>query len=180
MRGRVQYIAGLACVLLLIVTQWTGCRHGSSTTIPPFRETRVEKSDLSVEDGDTFLWKTQRVRMLGIDCAETSSPHHHGDQEPWGSRAKRFLEEQISGARTLSIIRIEEPDRYGRWLAYLLADGENVNARVIREGLAYETVSHYGKQGLNQYAEECLAAARTAPRPEFENPAEFRKRNRKN
>lgn len=118
--------------------------------------------------------------MLGIDCAEKDSPFHKGNQEPWGTRAEEFLREQIVKAVKLSVIRIEQPDRYGRWLGYLLADGENVNARVIAAGLAYETVSHYGKQGLDRYAEECLVAAQTAPKPEFEQPSEFRKRNRKN
>ncbi len=155
------------------------CRHSTPDTILPFRETEVEKSDLVVEDGDTFTWRGHKVRMLGIDCAEKDSPFHRGNQEPWGTRAEQFLRDQISKAGKLSVIRIEKPDRYGRWLGYLLADGENVNARVIQAGLAYETVSHYGKQVLDRYAEECLEAAKAAPKPEFELPADFRKRNRK-
>ncbi len=155
------------------------CRHSSPDTILPFRETAVEKLDIVVEDGDTFTWRGQKVRMLGIDCAEKDSPFHRGNQEPWGTRAEEFLRDQIVKANKLSVIRIEQPDRYGRWLGYLLADGDNVNARVIRAGLAYETVSHYGKQGLDRYAEECLEAEKTAPKPEFELPSEFRKRNRK-
>jgi len=157
----------------------TSCRHSTPDTILPFRETAVLKSDIVVEDGDTFTWRGQKVRMLGIDCAEKDSPFHRGNQEPWGTRAEEFLRAQIVKANKLSVIRIEQPDRYGRWLGYLLADGENVNARVVREGLAYETVSHYGKQGLDRYAEECLEAAKTGPKPEFEPPHEFRKRNRK-
>jgi len=164
------------CIVTLLAVS---CRHSSPDTIIPFRETIVSKADIEVEDGDTFSWRGQRVRMLGIDCAETASPYHSGDQEPWGSRAEEFLRQQISAANTLSVVRIEKPDRYGRWLAYLLADGENVNARVIGAGLAYETVSHYGKQGLERYANECLEAARTAPKPQFELPSEFRQRNRK-
>ncbi|MBL0062348.1 MAG: thermonuclease family protein [bacterium] len=155
------------------------CRHSSPNTILPFRETVVDKADIEVEDGDTFTWRGQKVRMLGIDCAEPDSPFHRGNQEPWGTRAEVFLRDQITKAKKLSVIRIEKPDRYGRWLGYLLADGESVNARVIRAGLAYETVSHYGKQGLDRYAEECLDVAKTAPKPEFELPADFRKRNRK-
>ncbi len=166
--------------LFLVAALWLGCRHTAPDTIPPFRETPVQKSDIVVEDGDTFLWKTHRVRMLGIDCAEISSPFHDGNQEPWGTLATEFLREQIAKANKLSIIRIEQPDRYGRWLAYLFADGENVNARVISASLAYETISQYGKQGLDRYAEQCLVASRTAPKPSFEPPHEFRKRNRKN
>lgn len=164
------------CLVTLLAAS---CRHGAPDTIPPFRETVVAKADLEVEDGDTFSWKGQRVRMLGIDCAEKASPFHHGDQEPWGSRAQEFLQEQIVKAGKLSIVRIDKPDRYGRWLAYLLADGENVNARIISQGLAYETISHYGKQGLDRYAEQCLDATLGAPKPEFEPPHEFRQRNRK-
>ncbi len=96
----------------------------------------MEKLDIVVEDGDTFTWRGQKVRMLGIDCAEKDSPFHRGNQEPWGTRAEEFLREQIVKAVKLSVIRIEQPDRYGRWLGYLLADGENVNARVIRRRLS--------------------------------------------
>ncbi|MBK6910319.1 MAG: thermonuclease family protein [bacterium] len=171
----------IAALLLCIVTLLAqGCRHSSPDSIPPYRETIVAKMDIEVEDGDTFKWRGQSVRMLGIDCAETASPHHKGDQEPWGSRAEDYLRSQIAAARELAVVRIEQPDRYGRWLAYLIADGENVNAKLISEGLAYETISHYGKQGLDRYAESCVEAARTAPKPQFEPPHEFRKRNRNN
>lgn len=165
--------------LTLFAVCFADCRHSAPDTIIPFRVTPVEKRDIVVEDGDTFEWKGHKVRMLGIDCAERDSPFHKGNQEPWGTRAMEFLQAQIDGARSLSVIRIEQPDRYGRWLGYLLADDDNVNARIIGAGLAFETVSHYGKQGLDRYAEECLSAARTAPKPEFEQPSEFRKRNRK-
>ncbi|MCB1061274.1 MAG: thermonuclease family protein [Calditrichaeota bacterium] len=178
MRTR-KHTQAIQIVTLVLVLAVLGCRHSSSTVLP-FRVTPVEKKDIVVEDGDTFLWKGQRVRMLGIDCAETNSPYHKGNQDPWGTLAEDYLREQIKYAKQLSMIRIEQSDRYGRWLAYLLADGENVNAKIIQVGLAYETVTHYGKQGLDKYAEECLEAAKTAPKPEFENPAEFRKRNRKN
>lgn len=164
--------------VFLIGVLLLSCRHGSQTILP-FRVTQVEKRDIVVEDGDTFTWKGQRVRMLGIDCAETNSPYHKGNQNPWGLLGEELLREEIKHAKDLSIIRIEQADKYGRWLAYLLADGENVNAKIIKAGLAYETVTHYGKQGLDKYAEECLEAARTSPEPKFENPAEFRKRNRK-
>jgi endonuclease YncB( thermonuclease family) len=142
--------------------------------------TPVDKRDIVVEDGDTFTWKGQRVRMLGIDCAETNSPYHKGNQNPWGLLGEELLNEEVKRSKELAIIRIEKSDKYGRWLAYLLADGVNVNAKLIQAGLAYETVTRYGKQGLDKYAEECLNAARTAERPKFEDPAEFRKRNRKN
>jgi endonuclease YncB( thermonuclease family) len=167
----------LSYVTLLLLS--FACRHSAPDTILPFRETAVQKSDIKVDDGDTFEWRGHKVRMLGIDCAEKDSPFHRGNQEPWGTRGAEFLREQIAKAKQLAVIRIEQPDRYGRWLGYLLADGENVNARIISAGLAYETVTHYGKQGLDRYAEECLAAAKTAPKPEFELPSEFRKRNRK-
>lgn len=175
--NRISQALRLSFVSLLLLA--IACRHTSPDTILPFRETKVQKSDIIVEDGDTFTWRGQKVRMLGIDCAEKDSPFHHGNQEPWGTRAEEFLRVQIAGAKKLSVIRIEQPDRYGRWLGYLLADGDNVNARVIRAGLAYETVSHYGMQGLDRYAKECLDASKTAPKPEFELPHEFRKRNRK-
>lgn len=169
---------GLPVLLAVLCLVCTGCKR-QSKELEPLKLVDVGKREITVEDGDTFFCRGERVRMLGIDTAEMDSPYHYGNQEPYGTQARDFLQRQVDQAGSLSIIRIEQRDPYNRLLAYLLADGKNVNATLVGAGLAYETISYYGKQGMDEYAEQVLAAAEHAPKPPFDPPHEFRKRNRR-
>ena len=164
---------GLLLSLLLAVG---GCREAG---IPAMQVVPLDKAKVEVEDGDTFIYEEQRVRMLGIDTPEVDSPYHHGNQNPWGTTASNFLKRKVSEATKIEMIRIPERDPYDRMLAYLLLDGRNVNAEIVRVGLAYESVTHYGPQGLDDYANEVMEAAKLQPAPKFEKPWEWRKQHRK-
>ena len=50
---------------------------------------------------------------------------------------------------------------------------------MIREGLAYETVSHYGDNGFPTLAGQLLHAAEEAGEPPFQPPYIWRRENRK-
>ena len=83
-------------------------------------------------DGDTIVFKagdakTQRVRLADIDTPELD--------QPWGEEAKAALTgwAEDRGAE----IRIVDTDRYGRLVATLWIDGENVNRRLVAEGHAW-------------------------------------------
>ena len=71
-----------------------------------------------IVDGDTLIVKTfqgesLRLRLLGIDCPELA-------QEPWGIRAKEFLEAKLDLGEELKIETDLYPkDKYGRVLAYV-------------------------------------------------------------
>lgn len=147
--------------------------------IPPMKEVVLDKSKLTVEDGDTFVYDGQRVRMLGIDTPEVDSPYHDGNQDPWGTEASNFLKKKVMAATEIKMIRIPQLDPYDRMLAYLILDGRNVNAEIVAAGHAYESVTHYGPQGLDKYAAEVMAASKRQPKLEFEKPWEWRKKHRK-
>jgi len=81
---------------------------------------------LVVIDGDTFWSKrhSNKIRILGIDCPEVGEP---GYQE-----AKDFLYELLES----SSLRIKEKgiDRYGRLLAEVFVNGENVALKMKEKG----------------------------------------------
>ena len=83
-------------------------------------------------DGDRYT-----VRLTGVDTPETTHPTR--GVEPDGPEAAAYTTARLTGA-TVRLIRDpagDDHDAYGRLVRYVvLASGENVNATLIREGLA--------------------------------------------
>ena len=139
----------------------------------------VDAADVRVIDGDTIRVGSIRVRLLGIDAPERAGSYFFGDQEPHASRAREALDAAIRAARRIELVRIKQPDRYQRVLAYVLGDGVNLNAALVADGLAVETISEYGAQGLPDYADAVRAAAANAPRVAFQIPSRWRAAHRR-
>jgi len=84
----------------------------------------------------------------------------------------------LKNAKEIKIVSTGK-GKYGRTLAHVLIDGELLGVKLINAGLAYETVSRYGDNGLPEYAKQILAASKTGPKPKFENPYLWRKKHQK-
>lgn len=88
-------------------------------------------------DGDTVvLADDARVRLVGIDTPELG---HDGRADDAGADAARdWLAARLApGTRALAVNDAEERDHYGRLLRHLfLADGTNLQAALLEEGLA--------------------------------------------
>jgi hypothetical protein len=69
-----------------------------------------------------------RVRMLGINSPEKG--------EVGSDEAQAFLEEMILGERVRLYFDGAKTDRYGRTLAYIFLNGENVNLESVRQGFS--------------------------------------------
>ena len=85
-----------------------------------------------VVDGDTIAFqgigtKNHRVRLADIDTPELD--------QPWGIEAKAAVKDWAENRR--AEIRIVDTDRYGRSVATLWADGENINRKLVAEGHAW-------------------------------------------
>lgn len=82
-----------------------------------------------VIDGDTiYVMGLGKVRYIGIDCPEVGKPYYE---------QARSLNAQLVQGRSVQLeLDVQERDKYGRLLAYVYADGEMVNARLLEEGLA--------------------------------------------
>jgi len=119
------------------------------------------KSLKKVVDGDTIdvvldlgfnLYKTERVRLAGIDTPEKRT--RDLDEKKLGLDATSWLIEKLEGAVPSSklVIRTEKNNqagKYGRTLGWLWleSDTDSINDQMIREG--YEWPYDGGKKGKN-------------------------------
>ena len=105
---------------------------------------------IGVADGDTIsvLRDGRRVtiRLDGVDCPE-------GGQD-FSQRAKSFTSQMVFG-KSVTVVP-KELDKYGRLVARVIADGQDVSLALVQAGLAW----HY-----KQYSsDKALAAAEVAAR----------------
>lgn len=93
-----------------------------------------------VVDGDTLRLKDGRnVRMIGLNAPETGKKGR--PDEPYAVAASQRLQALVdaSDGRVGLVPGRESKDRYGRTLAHLYgADGENLEARLLAEGLGFQ------------------------------------------
>jgi len=107
----------------------------------------IAPAAISVVDGDTIDVAPDRYRLVGFDTPEISTPRRRvgPDERALGMKASARLKEIIAaGGLDLQPVRCSCPDRkiadgtcnFGRKCGLLTANGENVGATLIREGLA--------------------------------------------
>jgi micrococcal nuclease len=111
---------------------------------------------LDVHDGDTIRAdcggvEPMKVRLHCIDTPELA-------QRPWGIQARDHLRKLLAG-HTITITPIER-DRYGRTVGVVLADGEPVNLRMVRDGQAAMYRKYCGDARYSQAEAEARAARR--------------------
>jgi endonuclease YncB( thermonuclease family) len=88
---------------------------------------------VAVLDGDTVtvlddLDKAKfRIRLSGIDAPEK--------KQAFGAAAKKHLSGLIFGK--MVSVRFKEVDRYGRIVGTIWIDGEDINRRMLRDGMAW-------------------------------------------
>ncbi|MCM8783681.1 MAG: thermonuclease family protein [Candidatus Omnitrophica bacterium] len=139
----------------------------------------LDKQKIVVVDGDTLHYDDERVRLLGVDCPELATDTFGGrGQEPYATEAKDFVIKRLQEGTRIELVLIEEQDKYGRSLGHIFIDGESLSLELIRRGLGYETVSRYGDNGFTELSAQILEAAKKIT-PSFENPSEWRKKNRR-
>ena len=100
-----------------------------------------------VIDGDTLeLASGERVRYLMVDTPESTT-----ETECYGPEAKQFNTDLAAG-RTVSL-RYDQvcTDRFGRLLAYVTIDGQEVNRVLIERG--YACVLHIAPNGDDRVEE---------------------------
>lgn len=84
-----------------------------------------------IYDGDTLAMSCDKgklkVRVWGIDAPEMG-------QRPWGDRAR----DQLQGLLSNGAIRVEvaDTDRYGRTVARLYENGQDIGLALVRQGRA--------------------------------------------
>lgn len=138
-----------------------------------------KNSEIKFDDGDSFFCGSEEIRMLGIDTPEIIHERHGiFIDQPYGKKAAAFTKKQFERAKRIVIIRGGRGG-YGRTLAHVLLDGELLGVKLIKAGLAYENIGRYGDNGLPEFALQITEAARSSPRPNFEDPHAWRQKNQK-
>ncbi|MFM8981048.1 MAG: thermonuclease family protein [Planctomycetia bacterium] len=144
--------------------------------------TAVPRTAIALEDGDTLVVRLpgqppERVQLLGLDAPELQRPEYDIPlTQPGAEQALGFVQGALDTALELRLLRAPARDAYGRTLAYLLADGQNVNALLIRAGLASGPAASLPDQGFPAQLAQCRAAAAAAGPPAFEEPSAYRRR----
>jgi endonuclease YncB( thermonuclease family) len=166
----------VTAVFLLVVP---ACRDDVPVDYRPTHELAryLDIDRVRFDDGDTFYLDDKPIRILGIDAPETKSPDVgiFVDQ-PYGPAAAESTKALMTRARVLEIVP-DGRDTYGRRLAHVLVDGELLSVKLIEMGLAYENVSYFGDNGFPDLADLILKASLRAPKPPFQQPHRWRKKN---
>lgn len=100
-------------------------------------------------------------------------------RQPYGSRAKQALSALAFGKQV--VLEVQDTDRYGRTVARVVADGQDVNAELVRQGAAWVYRQYSRDRSLIALEEQARAAARglwALPGSERMPPWEWRKAGR--
>ena len=98
-----------------------------------------------VVDGDTIdarvdlgfsVWIECRVRLMGIDAPETRTKNLEEKQA--GFKTKAFLQAVMNDCDNKFVLKSHGVGKYGRCLGAIYVEGENINERLLAEGLAEE------------------------------------------
>lgn len=125
------------------------CIHAKAPPTVPV--TVLQGRVVRILDGDTVDLlvggpRSERIRLAGVDAPEKG--------QPFGTQARKRLA-SLCFQRDVKI-RASKRDRYGRLLGRILADGEDLNRRMIQEGFAW----HYLKYAHEQSVDERTGDAR--------------------
>ena len=95
-----------------------------------------------VVDGDTLDVGVTRVRLEGIDAPEHGQTCHrrYFGQWPCGYAATEFLQKLVEGKHVDCQNR--GPDKYGRTLGICILGNQDINAEMVRHGLAWAFVKY--------------------------------------
>jgi len=118
-------------LLLLIALLLAGCNPGSYSH-PHASGELPACSVRSVLDGDSVAvvcnGERRQVRLYCIDAPEK-------EQRPWGDESRTALRNRLRRHDRVQL-RIHDVDSYGRQVAEILHNGENINLRMVRDGYA--------------------------------------------
>lgn len=113
-----------------------------------------------VVDGDTLeLSDGKKVRLLLVDAPETTG----GKNDCYGQQAAQFTVDRVMG-KTVRLTYDEAScqDRFGRLLAYVTADGVEVNRALAEQGLACVLYVAPAGQSRREEFETYVSQAKTS------------------
>lgn len=107
----------------------------------------------TVVDGDTLRVSGERIRLFGIDAPENDQVCQARNIVRCGDLARGGLRRMIGSSAIRCVV--EDVDRYGRLVSVCYSGNDDLNARMVRSGLA---VAY--RQYSEEYVDEEAAARR--------------------
>jgi micrococcal nuclease len=142
----------LLILVIILLGSWiiVGKAELSGKAVNDIKSDFVEKGFVTrVIDGDTVVIRGESVRLLGIDTDERGGDCY--------KEAKEKLEELVLNKEVDLETDLRDKDQYKRYLRFLFFDGENINLKMVEEGLAI--ARFYDDE---KYREEILDAEESA------------------
>ncbi|WP_368517551.1 thermonuclease family protein [Rhizobium sp.] len=131
----------------------------------------VQNGSFYVIDGDTLSANGERLRLKGIDAPEYRQHcQRNGGDWACGEEARKALATMIkTGAPEC---RGRERDRYGRLLVTCVAGDVDINAAMVRNGMAISYGAYASEERSARQAKAGLWAS------DFEKPSDYRREER--
>jgi micrococcal nuclease len=102
---------------------------------------------MRVSDGDTFVLESgEKVRMLMVDTPELGD-----NAECFGPEASTHTKGLLTGKAITLQYDVSCTDRFGRLLAYVFVDGQEINTQLVEQG--YACVLHISPNGDDRVEE---------------------------
>ncbi len=119
---------------------------------------------VKVVDGDTIYivddkGNKYKIRLLGVDTPETYVKNNPGEYKLlngmyisnitylklWGKKATEFAKSELDNKMVYAVFDKYAPEKgkYGRYLCYIIVDGEDFNEELLRYGYARVYVSNF-------------------------------------
>ena len=132
---------GLIAVLMLALAlvSLTACERVATVVSQVVVDQGAEASEVAfrgrvvgVTDGDTITVLDEQNQQHRVRLAEIDAPERG---QPWGDRSKQALSVLVFG-KSVSVQQTDT-DRYGRVVARVFSDGDNINRAMVRDGHAW-------------------------------------------
>lgn len=150
-RMRIYFRLSVFSVLVLFGLNIAGCKPPAASSKKEKKAAPVPGQTAQVDyviDGDTLILSNRdKIRFLGINTPEIRKSHQgmtQGVEQPWGRDAANYLKRLLTGQEVTLEFDGEKTGKYGRVLAYVILNGENVNLRLVQ--LGYARFNDYGEK----------------------------------
>ena len=149
--GRHPLSAAFAAAVLLLAA---GCDGGDPSDVPS--STTASGVVARVNDGDTLTLRGgAKVRLVQVDAPELTT-------DCYGRAAQRALVALVPEGTRVRLVRdpaLDDTDRYGRLLRYVLVGDTDVNVELVRRGAASP---YFFRNERGEHAQELLEAVDAA------------------
>jgi endonuclease YncB( thermonuclease family) len=110
---------------------------------------------IAISDGDTLTLLTAEKQQVKVRLGEIDTPE---SGQPYGARAKMALSDLVFGKQVRVVV--QDTDRYGRKVCRVFVGATDVNAELVKQGVAWVYRQYAKDQSLYRLEEQAKLAKR--------------------